>query len=370
MKSDIPFKVGQAARKFHRQRAAYYIYAASVLKGSGGNIKILQLFDNDVQRYQGSARGTLCEWWYDRYSENGGNLADSLQGTLPDDEVAVLRVAQDAGVDALVVALQDVGRTAVITDTARTAVLMTLLAAMIAVAIGIGMLTAFPVFASRVMRTNYDFLPLAFWGKSGKSFVAYAEWIESYIVYVAVAVGLSAFAINWTIPNLISPIREWLDEHIILYSVIRDLKGAMFLATMATLTRKRGGVMFTLKQSLETFSDSARTPWLKWRINQVIDGADETGALGVEAFNTGMISREMFYYLEDMQRARGFADGFEETGKYVESTVLEQIMRRLNIYRWVLLILALLAGLAMFSWQFRVIYEMKGAMATYLASPH
>jgi len=364
----IPFKVGQAAKKFYRQRSDYYIYMSSILKSSGGSIKLLQLFENDIQRYEGEARGILCGYWYDIYSSNGGNLADTFQGTFPDDEVAIIRVAQDAGGEALLIALEDVSRMAKLSDTVRRESLGTLMAGLVALLLAVSMLTAFPVFSINAISGAYDFLPLEFWGKNGKSLYAYSKWIESYIIYIGIVIMLVVVYLYWSIANLISPVREWLDGNIVLYRVIRDLKGAMFLATMSTLTRKRGGVMFTLKQSLETFAESARSPWLKWRINQVIDGADSTGAIGVKAFDTGFISREMFFFLEDMQKAKGFSEGFEETGKYVESSILASIIKRMVFYRWALLLVSLVVTLGMFVWQFQVIYEMRGAMSNYLAS--
>ena len=369
MNAKLPFKVKQAARGFHKQRSDYYAYMAAILRSSGGGIKILQLFENDIQRYEGEPRGVLCGYWHDCYSENGGNLADSLQGTVPDDEVAIIRVSQDAGGDALLYALEDVARMAKLTDKVRSESIGTLMAGLVAIILATAMLTAFPVFSINAISNAYDFLPLEFWGKHGKSLTAYSKWIESYVVYVALVLMIVLVYVYWSIGNLISPVRNWLDEHIVLYKVIRDLKGALFLTTMSTLSRKRGaGMVATLKQNLETFSDSARSPWLKWRIDQIIDGSDATGAIGVQAFNTGFISREMFFFLEDMQKARGFAEGFQETGNYVEGKILTGIIGRMLFYRWALLIASLVVTLGMFIWQFQVIYEMRGAMSSYLAT--
>lgn len=368
MEQKIEFKVSQAAKKFRRTRSDYYNYMASILKSSGGAIKILQLFENDLQRYQGEARGVLCDYWFEQYSANGGNLADTFQGTLPDDEVAIIRVAQNAGGDALLTALEDVSRMARLTDTVRKETISILFAGLVAVVLATTMLTAFPIFSFHAIQSAYDFLPLEHWGKKGKSFQAYVAWIESYGLYVAIVVGMIGTYLYWSLANLVSPIRDWLDENIVLYRVMRDLKGALFLATMSTLTRKRGGLMATLKQSLELFAESARSPWLKWRIEQIIDGSDTSGAIGVSAFNTRFISREMYFYLEDMQKAKGFADGFEETGKYVESSILESIVKRMAFYRWALLLSSLIVVLAMFVWQFQVMNEMRGAMSSYLAS--
>lgn len=366
--SDIPFAIRNAASGFHRHRADYYSYVASILRSSGGSMKFMQLFENDIERFKGMPRGKLCEFWLGRYASNGANLAETWQGTLPDDEVAIVRVAQDAGGDALIVAVDDLARMAKLTDEVKRQTMMTLFAAILGVGIAMGMLTAFPVFSVAKMQDTYSFLPVEHWGRNGKKLLDYAAFVESNVVYFIAAIIMLVSYVHWTFDNLIHRTREWLDEHVVLYRTLRDLKGALFLATMSTLTKRRGNTMFTLKQSLEIFVESARTPWMKWRIEQVIDGADATGAIDIKAFNTGFLSRDMYYFLEDMDKAKGFAEGLEETGKYVESTILQNILKRMNFYRWLLLMSSLIIAFAMFGWQFNVLYEMRGAMSNYLAS--
>jgi hypothetical protein len=126
--------------------------------------------------------------------------------------------------------------------------------------------------------------------------------------------------------------------------------------------------MFTLRDSLSLFGQSARSPWLRWRVEQVVDGIDQTGAIGTEAFNTPLLSREMFFYLRDTQEARGFAEGFDETGKYVESNILDGIIKRMTVYRWVMLLAGVFCVVGVMGWQFSIIYEMKGVMQNYYSS--
>lgn len=364
----LPYPVRVAAYRFNKNRADYYRYASSILKSSGGAIKILQLFENDINRFEGKPRGILCSHWYDRYSINGGNLADTFQGTLPDDEVAIIRVSQDAGGEALILALEDVARMAKLSDQIKAESLATVFAGLIGLVIAVLMLTLFPIFSVKELAHAYDFLPLSAWGSKGKGYHAYASWIEGHLLHMIVITSVCAVTVQWSFGHYVGNFRQWLDENIAFYRMMRDLKGALFLATMSTLTKKRGGIMFTLKQSLEIFSESARTPWLKWRIDQIIDGADQTGAIGVEAFNTGMISRDMYFYLEDMQKAKGFSEGFEETGNYVETVLVKDIVKRMMFYRWIMLISSLCVAIGVFVWQFQVIHEMRGAMSSFLAT--
>lgn len=363
-----PLKVRLAANSFRKHRADYYEYAASVLKSSGGKIKILDLFGKDIERFQGKPRGALAAWWYDAYSLNGGNLADAFQGTLPDDEVAIIRVAQDAGGDSIIIAMADVARMAKLADEVRSQALATVMAGLVGVVIAVAMLTAFPIFSVKTIAGAYSFLPIEAWGQMGRRYYAYAQWVERALPFIALGGAVLVGFVLWSFTNLVGPIREKLDRHVGLYSVARDLRGALFLATMSTLTKPRGGAMFTLKGSLDIFLQSARSRWLKWRINQVIDGADQTGAIGVAAFQTGFLSDDMYYFLEDMQQAKGFEAAFAEAGHFVEDSLLKTIVKKMSVYRWVLLLSSLVCALGIFGWQFQVIYEMRGAMASYLAS--
>ena len=367
-KANIPFGVKNAASRFNKNRAVYYEYLASMLESSKGNTKIITLFENDAQRYAGKPRGVLAAFWANEYIISGANLAETWQGTLPDDEVSIIRVAQDAGAGALTTALNDVSRVAKLSDRVKSEVQSTMMAAVIGFSLALLMSTVFVVFSSGKLQNVYSFIPLDQWGSNGKSFNAHAERVKSYGAYfVFIMVALFA-SISWSINNLTGPIREWLDRNVAIYRTIRDIKGALFLATMSTLTRKRGNVMFTVSTSLATLAQSARSPWLKWRVEEIIARIESSGAIGSEAFKTSMISEEMFFFLSDTQEARGFSEGFDETGKYVENTILASIIKSMTVYRWVLLLAGVAMVVLVMGWQFSVIYEMKGAMMNYYSS--
>lgn len=366
--SSVPASVRRAARSFRKNRAHYYEHVAGKLKASRGNMKVLQLFETDAERYPNHPRGILSAYWRDVYSNNGANLADAWQGTLPDDEVSIIRISQDAGDGALLTALQDVSRIAKLTDKVKWAVIGTLAAGLIGILIALVMATLYPMYAAAELTKQFGFVPVEHWGPKGKAFVAHAERVKLYGIYFVVLLGLAIGYVQWTINNLTGSAREYLDQKVSLYKVIRDIKGALFLSTMATLTRKRGNVMFTLRESLSTFGASVKSPWMRWRVQQVVDGIDATGGVGSDAFNTNLLSKDMFYFLRDTQEQIGFAEGFEETGKYVESTILDGVLLRMTVYRWVLLGIGLATVVTIVGWQGAVIYEMKSTMQTYFTS--
>lgn len=368
MAGKLPFRVRNAAAKFRGGRADYYEWMAELLESGRGEIKIQTLFERDAQRYPKQARGILSEHWAAVFSSNGGNLADTFQGTLPDDEVTILRISQDAGDDALRAALHDVARIARLQDTVKFAVWTTMLAGVLGIAVAGVMVTVFPIFAADKLQQIYSFIPIDEWGSKGKGLVHHAERVKTYGLYVLFALAMLITYVHWTLNNVIGSTREWLDRKVVLYRVMRDVKGALFLATMSTLTRRRGNTMFTLHQSLSVFVASARSQWLRWRVQQIVDRIDQYGATDAESFNTNLLSPEMFYHLRDTQEARGFAEGFEETGKYVEKRILKGVLTRMTVYRWVLLGVAVLTVLTMVGWMLAIPYEMKGVMQSYFSS--
>jgi type II secretory pathway component PulF len=364
----IPGNVRRAAASFVKKRSGYYGYLANIMKSTKGETKLLTLFERDAQRYEGSPRGVLAAYWVEEYSNNGSNLSATWQGCFPDDEISIIRVAQDAGGNALEVALGDVARVAALSDKVQKEVRGTLAAAIIGLVIATVMLTVFPIFSSGKLQDIYNFIPLDQWGTQGKRLNNYADWIQDNGIYVAFALGTIFAWVQWSLNNWTGPSRDWADQKIVLYRAIRDIKGALFLATMATLTRKRGNVMFTLRDSLTAFSSSIRSDWLRWRVDEIVERVDQTGAVDSEAFATNLLSKEMYFFLRDTQEARGFADGFAETGKFVEESIVGELVQRMTIYRWVLLLGAVMCVVGVMGWQFSIINEMRGVMNLYYSS--
>lgn len=365
---EIPYKVRRARSKFMSKRAEYYNYLASMLKASKGETKLLTIFEREAVRREKDPIGILSAYWAEQYANNGSNLEKAWSGTLPDDEVAIIAVAQNAGRNALEAALHDMARIAALSDRVKREVWGTLAAAVIGITIAIVMITAFPVGASAKLREVYSNIPLTAWGPRGQFMNAWAAGVEDYGFFFLFGFILIVTYVYWSVNNLVGPVRDWLDRNVILYSTVRDVKGALFLATMSTLTRRRGNTMYTLRDALSNFAAGARSAWLRWRVEEIVDRIDANGATDGTAFETNLLSKEMYYFLQDTQESQGFAEGFEQTGQYVEKTVLSKVIGRMTIYRWALLLTGVACVVGVMGMQFSVIYEMKGVMLNYYNS--
>lgn len=352
----IPLNVRMAASAFKRQRAEYYLNVGALLEASKGNTKIIDIFEKDAQRYGKKPRGILAAYWAQKFMACA-DLADTWQGTLPDDEVAIIRASRNAGLGALATAFRDIGRIAKLTDRIKKESILTVSAGLIGATIALVMVTVYPIYASGMLQDIFVYLPAENWGPQGRSLIAHANWVKEYWLIALAPLFVIAYYVHWSVNNLTGPIRNWLDQHVAIYRTIRDVKGTLFLATMATLTRKRGGTMFTLDTALNTVAQSSTSPWFKWRIYEILASVDKTGATTSDAFDTNLLNREMYYFLRDVQEARGFSEGFEEVGAYIEGTVQEAIIKHMVKYRWIMLLASLVVVAYVVAWNQMVIYE-------------
>jgi hypothetical protein len=359
----LPWHLRLAARRFRSQRADYYLWLASLLEASRGRTTLLMVFERDAERFAGTPRGELALWWADRFSRTS-SLAQAWEGSLPRHETTIVRVAQEGSGDALLQALQDMARMARLSDRVARESFGTLLAGLVGSAVALAMLMLFPLHASDRLTHLYGFIPLDHWGPRGRALLAHAAAVQAWGAWAIAVLAAGGAAIAWSVDHLTGRFRDWLDSRVLLYRALRDLRGALFMATLATLTRRRGNLMSTLRSSLATFAGAVDSPWLRWRIEQILERMDRDGG-SAESFDTPLLSREVFWFLRDTQEARGVAEGFEEAGRHVEQNILSMILRRLLVARWLLLSLSVTAVLFMAGWTFAVIHEMKSVMQSW-----
>jgi type II secretory pathway component PulF len=356
----LPWHLRLAARRFRGQRADYYLWLASLLEASRGRTTLLMVFERDAERFAGTPRGQLADWWANRFSRTS-SLSQAWEGCLPQHEITIVRVAQEGSGDALLQALRDMARLARLADRVAGESLGTLMAGLVGSAVALAMLMLFPLHASERLAHLYGFIPLDQWGPRGQALMGHAASVQRWGAWALAVLAAGGLAIGWSIDHLTGRLRDWLDAHVLLYRALRDLRGALFMATLATLTRKRGNLMFTLRSSLATFAAAVDSPWLRWRIEQIMARMDRDGG-SAESFDTPLLSREVFWFLRDTQEARGVAEGFEEAGRHVEQAVLSMVLRKLVVARWLLLGLSVAVVLFMTGWTFAVIHEMKSVM--------
>ena len=367
-RSELPASVKRASSWFESKRADYYEYFSRVLSSSGGRIKPRQILQKDIDRFAGKPRGTLSQHWFDRIEENGGDLSDAFEGTFPDDEIAVLRIAQGQGEGSLEKALLDMAKIARQQQAIVKEVKSTVYVAFFGLILAALMATLFPIYVATDNRKNYGYIPLELWGPKAKTLLAYTDFLQAWGIVVLILLIALAYLFKWSLAGWIGELRTVADRKIGIYRTYRDIKCASFMTTMATLTARNGTKSRTMLQAIELFSQSIRTPWLSWRVNATRDLIEELGGTTADSFRTPMISDDIFYYLQDMQEASGLEKGFQDTARYIDDALIPALKVRLIFYRY--LILGFAIALIIFVWasNFAIMREMVGVMKMFQSS--
>lgn len=359
-------RVGLAAVRFRSKRAEYYEYLADLMSASQGDRNLLDMFNADAQRYGNSPRGILSAYWSQRYDETGADLAATWQGTLPDSDLMVIRVAQSSGGVAMEQALRDMARVTTVVERARTEFISTIAVGLLGLSLALGMLAALPMFLVPSLKSAFSFVPLAKWGPAGQSLLALSDAVAAHWLPALVTVIAGVSWVAWSLPNFVHPVRRWMDEHIALYRLYRDFRGALFMATIASMVRKRTSASgLRLNDALGEMAQAAE-PWLRNHCLRIIENIDHSGGQGPEVFDTGVLDREVLYFLMDLVESKGFDEGLQRAGARTEKRAATVVASRAAILRWVMLLASLATVGSVLAWTVSVNYEMKQIMLTVL----
>ncbi|WP_338618124.1 hypothetical protein [Pigmentiphaga sp. CHJ604] len=358
-------RIAWCAAQFRPGRADYYDYLADVMDACNGRKTLRDIFLDDARRYGDHPRGVLSAYWAARYQHAGGDLHETLRSTLPDDDLVLLRMAQRGGAGALEQTLRDVAAVTRLADEARRTLSATLSAALAAVLVSFGMIVAVPMFTVPRLKRAFGAVPDEFLGSLTRRLYAFAELVQAHLFVSALAVGLAVYFVAWSMPNLTGRVRRVLDRYFV-WRLYRDLQGIRFLASLATMVKRRGNVSTALREALELQVEGAN-PWRRWHLERMIANIDD-GRVGSATFDTGIVEPETLWFLADLISARGMDSALQQTRVRLEGRSLGQVARKAAAARWVLLLAAVGVALSLVFWHVGVVNEMRSALTNYYSS--
>lgn len=328
--------------QFQSSLADYYEDLAGWLSQAKGT-KIQEVFEADAQRFTGTARGDLSQEWAVRYQETGADLAATWSGCMPDDDLAVLRAQRmDGGDQTLVTALRDLARTHRLRGEVRSAAVATVGVGAFACLLTLGSATALPIWAVDVLQDVMRVSPDR-WGTWGQRLAGWAAFVQAWWVYglVALTVGLTLGV--YSLRSWTGSQRDWADRHLLVYRIYHQINAMRVAMTMATLTRKQGTSMLTLRRSIELLHASTLASYQAWQLQRLLDRIDEGNAQGAVVFETGIFPKEMAWRLHDLTRGMSLSEAFARLIDTVETTWLKRLLRNLSFWRWILLLCSVAA---------------------------
>ena len=354
------------AWRFRAARADYYAYLAEMLQALQGRKTLLDHFEDDALRYgPASVRGRLSRHWARRYQETGGDLAAAWAGALPADECLLISAGQQAGGDALVSVLLDLAHVVRLVRGIRDELIATTAAGLAAACVACALLCAVPYFTVPRLQQVFQGLPDDYLGPVARGLYALADGVRRALPVWIFGLPAGAAWIFWSLPNLTGRLRGRLDRFLF-WRLYRDFHAIRFLAMLGVLLRRRGNIDARLLEALSSLAWNAR-PWLAAHVGAMLARID-AGIVGVESLDTGLLDRELGWFLADMAAAHGLVGGLQQARLRVESHAAARMRRQARALRWLCLLGSAGAVIGLTLWHYGAIDELRRALMQFHAA--
>src|SRR5699024_4716864 len=98
-------------------------------------------------------------------------------------------------------------------------------------------------------------------------------------------------------------------------------------------------------------------PWLAAHVDIMLRRL-ERGHSGAHAFDTGLFTREQFWFLDDMVMSRGLGAGLMLSQDRLRRQILGAVARQAVVMRWTMLLACVAYVLGLVLWHYAVIDEL------------
>ncbi|RIY40546.1 hypothetical protein [Neopusillimonas maritima] len=354
------------AWRFHHQRADYYEYLSCLLTGAQGRVTLKEIFERDADRYGlRTARGCLSAHWAQRYPLTGGDVSETWQAHFPPSECVVLRAAQRSGNRPLINSLRDLAHACRLIESIRRMMWAGVLPALIAVLVLLGMTIAMPLFTVPRLQQVFSSLPLEYYGATARALFRFAEYVEQFWWLVPVFLCVFAWLVVWSLSNLVGSFRVILDASLLwrLYRLVQTMR---FLAVLVVLLEADGKGSVQLRTAIEALR-AGSTRWMEDHLCRMLARID-AGVVGARSLDTGLLDRELLWYLEDMTMARSLAQALILTRQRLEQQMLGTVRLQIAGLRWLVLLACAIGLLALGLWHYAVIDDLRRALMVYYSA--
>jgi type II secretory pathway component PulF len=274
---------------------------------------------------QRDASAPLLRLWSRRMEDR--SFALSLVGTVPDGDVMVLEGAEESG--RLADGLQFLSRMLKSINAMKSA----LKGAVIGfVGLSAYLLTLLCLFSFYGIGIIEQVVPPNAWPWIGQVLRDVAHFVTDYGIWVMTLMIFLSCAFIWSLPNWRGKIRVQFDRYVPMYTIYRNFQGAIFLISLAALTRENAdenGVVNGKSISLNSALEKLRTranPWLRWHISRILMNLDDQSANAGLAFNTGLFDQRLTWRIADFGARNHFAVALEKVGLKLMDTVTDFVL--------------------------------------------
>lgn len=366
--SSLSLNVRLAGYSFRRKRSDYYRYLADIIEATQGKKKLRQIFQHDAVRYGRRPRGVLSNHWAQMFDKYGGKFGKVFEGTLPDDEVMLLRLIQMKGGDAILPeGLRDMSETTALIKKALNVVSIAVLGFVFPFIVTLISLASVPLFSAPKLREISDDLPAEYLPSSAQTLLNLADFLTGNVWLLGGLTVLLLIGIVFSLPRLRGRVRWALDKYGLVWSIHRDFEAVKFISNLSLVIKTRNSKSDNLKESLENLKYGA-SPWKADVIKRMLENLLERGMQTKDVFKVGLLDESMQFDLEDLIEARGLNEALEYLRPRLEGTIIKRLQVRCKLFMW--LMIALCAGISiyLFFLQMTSLRELQQAVARFYSN--
>jgi type II secretory pathway component PulF len=301
------------------------------------NASRVDLYESLIDKLDRSAAGTVerldeifCQWrdrdrkrsdmrapalvYIEQQLSLGAPLSSALRAFIPPDECLILKSGEMKG--DLASALKLVVRNARANEEMRSVAAGALFEPGL---IFLGLLATSVIFGITMWPKTLMVTPLEFWPAWTHACIQVNLWTaENWPVLPLVAVIY--FGYRYSLPRWKGVWRARADR-IPPFSMYRGLQASSFLGVLAALLESGRQI----REALVIMQESS-SPYMAWRIQQIIRRIDIDGGAGVTALNTGLFSTQVMDRIEDSSTNRTFGDAL----RFIGDNALRLILRAMK----------------------------------------
>ncbi|GJG97750.1 pilus assembly protein TadE [Cupriavidus pauculus] len=325
----FPDRLWRARTEFASTRTDYYYDLAMRIEKLPGE-PISTHFAKDAARRPGQPLGILSALWLARSEGAEGEiqasrLAEVLQGTVPEEDLAILAVAEQGG--DLKQGLFKLAENLRAMSDAKSNILVMLASIGLTLVILHVYLGAMAFLVAPMLDKSFaNVLPVEAYGPIAKSFHYGARFLRHWGWLLIVAeIGLACWVMR-ALRQYTGRHRRWLDEKVILFDFFRRFQGAQFLSAMSAVTQRYGGDVKNLFGALELIREHAY-PYLAHHIDRIQVALEDTPNAGGKIFDTGLFDRETAFRIQDIAE---YEDDLSRMLATVSATLLRTAPRQLE----------------------------------------
>lgn len=333
--STLGLSVRYAAHSFRGKRSEYYRHVANIIEATKGKKKIRQIFLDDAQRYKNKPRGILSKHWAHMFDKYGGRYGKVFEGTLPDDEVMLIRLIQQKGGDSILPdGLRDMAITTALIKKAFDIVKSAVWGFIFPLVVTIVVVSGIPLFSVPQFKEIAGDLPLELYPNSVQTLFGLSEFLSNNAFHLLVILILVLFAVIYSLPRLKGRFRRVLEnKYLFVWAIYRDFEAVKFLSNLSLVIKTRGSKSEPLKDALNHLRFGA-SPWKADLINRMSENLLHRGMKLQDVFKVGLLDQEVQDDLGDMIIARGLNEALEYIRPRLEDMIVKKLEKRCKIFMW------------------------------------